>query len=89
MQNHSFAHTVRTKIKEGRLQKGGTSTKNPQKTNITMVEPFAGSDSMSMVIKAIPPQQPLHDGLVEGTVEGFFQLCKPAKKIINFVKAFM
>jgi hypothetical protein len=74
MQNHSFAHTFRTKIKEDRLQKGGTSTKNPQKTNITMVEPFARTGGMSMVIKAIPSWQPLRDGLVEGAVEGFFSI---------------
>jgi hypothetical protein len=31
MQKHSFAHTFRTKIKQGRLQKGGASTINPKK----------------------------------------------------------
>jgi hypothetical protein len=31
MQKHSFAHTFRAKIKQGRLQKGGASTANPKK----------------------------------------------------------
>jgi hypothetical protein len=31
MQKHGFAHTFCTKIKQGRLQKGGTSTANPKK----------------------------------------------------------
>jgi hypothetical protein len=31
MQKHSFAHTFRTKIKHGRLKKGGASTANPKK----------------------------------------------------------
>jgi hypothetical protein len=32
MQKHSFAHTLfRAKIKQGQLQKGGTSTANPKK----------------------------------------------------------
>jgi hypothetical protein len=31
MQKHSFAHTFRAKIKQGRLQKGSASTANPEK----------------------------------------------------------
>jgi hypothetical protein len=31
MQKHSVAHTFPTKKKQGRLQKGGTSTANPKK----------------------------------------------------------
>jgi hypothetical protein len=31
MQKHSFAHTFRTKIKHGRIKKGGASTANPKK----------------------------------------------------------
>jgi hypothetical protein len=31
MQKHSFAHTFRAKIKQGRLQKGSASTANPKK----------------------------------------------------------
>jgi hypothetical protein len=31
MQKHSFAHTFCTKIKHGRLKKGGASTANPKK----------------------------------------------------------
>jgi hypothetical protein len=31
MKKHSFAHTFCTKIKQGRLQKGGASTANPKK----------------------------------------------------------
>jgi hypothetical protein len=30
MQKHSFAHAIHAKIKQGRLQKGGTSTANPK-----------------------------------------------------------
>jgi hypothetical protein len=31
MQKHSFAHTFRAKIKQGRAKKGGASTVNPKK----------------------------------------------------------
>jgi hypothetical protein len=69
-EKHSFAHTFCTKIKEGRLKKGGASTANPKK-NITMVEPFAWSSGMAMVPIANRSWQPLYNGLVEGTDKGF------------------
>jgi hypothetical protein len=71
MQKHSFAHTFCAKIKQGRLQKGGASTANPKK-NITMVEPFAWSSGMAMVLIANPSWQPLCNGLVEGADKGFY-----------------
>jgi hypothetical protein len=37
-----------------------------------MVEPIAGSSRMAIVIIAASLRQPLCDGLVEGTVEGFY-----------------
>ncbi len=36
-----------------------------------MVEPFAWSSGMAMVLIANPLQQPLCNGLVEGTGKGF------------------
>ena len=66
MQKHSFAHTFCAKIKQG-LQKGPTLKKN-----ITMVEPFAWSSGMAMVLFANPLRQPLCNGLVEGADEGFY-----------------
>jgi hypothetical protein len=42
------------------------------KKNITMVEPFAWSSGMAMVLIAIPLRQPLCNGLVEGADEGFY-----------------
>jgi hypothetical protein len=71
MQKHSFAHTFRTKIKQGRLQNGSASTATLKK-NITMVEPFAWSSGMAMVLIANPSQQPLCNGLVESADEGFY-----------------
>jgi hypothetical protein len=68
MQKHSFAHTFCAKIKQG-LQKGGASIADPKK-NITMVEPFAWSSGMAMVLIANPSRQPLCNGLVEGADEG-------------------
>jgi hypothetical protein len=41
------------------------------KKNITMVEPFAWSSSMAMVLIANPLRQPLCNGLVKGANEGF------------------
>jgi hypothetical protein len=67
MQKHSFAHTFRAKIKQGRLKKGPTLKKN-----ITMVEPFAWSSSMAIVLIANASWQPLCNGLVEGADEGFY-----------------
>jgi hypothetical protein len=37
-----------------------------------MLEPFAWSRGMAMVLIANPSQQPLCNGLVEGADEGFF-----------------
>jgi hypothetical protein len=70
MQKHSFAHTFCAKIKQG-LQKGGHQPLTLKK-NITMVEPFAWSSSMAMVLIANPSRQPLHNGLVEGADKGFY-----------------
>jgi hypothetical protein len=42
------------------------------KKNITMVEPFAWSSGMAMVLLANPLQQPLCNGLVKGADEGFY-----------------
>jgi hypothetical protein len=41
------------------------------KKNNTMVEPFAWSSGMAMVLMANPLQQPLCNGLVKGTDEEF------------------
>jgi hypothetical protein len=71
MQKHSFAHTFRAKIKQGRLQKGSNQPPT-QKKNITMVEPFAWSSGMAMVLIANPSRQPLRNWLVEGADEGFY-----------------
>jgi hypothetical protein len=70
MQKHSFAHTFCAKIKQS-LQKGGASAANPKK-NITMVERFACSSGMAMVLIANPLRQPLCNGLVQGTGKGFY-----------------
>jgi hypothetical protein len=74
MQKHSFAHTFRVKIKQGQLQKGGASTANPKKEHYhgTMVEPFAWSSGMAMVLIANPLWQPICNRLVEGADEGFY-----------------
>jgi hypothetical protein len=71
MQKHSFAHTFHAKIKQGQLQKGSASTANPKK-NITMVEPFAWSSSMAMVLIANPSWLYLGNGLVEGADKEFY-----------------
>jgi hypothetical protein len=68
MQKHSFARTFRAKIKEG-LEQGGASTPNPK--NITLVEPFAWSSSMAMILIVNPLQQPLCNELVVGDDKGF------------------
>jgi hypothetical protein len=44
------------------------------KKNTTMVKPNAGSSGMAIVINSCPPQEPLCDGLVEGTYEGFYSI---------------
>ncbi len=36
-----------------------------------MVEPFPVSSGMAMANQHMPLQEPLHDALVEGAVEGF------------------
>ncbi len=41
-----------------------------------MVEPFAWSSGMAIVLIAKPSQQPLCNGLVEGADEGFYFICK-------------
>jgi hypothetical protein len=52
---------------------GPTKKKGPTlKKNITMVEPFAWSSGMAIVLIANPLQQPLRNGLVEGSEEGFY-----------------
>jgi hypothetical protein len=38
-------------------------------------------------INSRPPSATSHDGLVDAAYEGFFQILKPAKKIINLIKA--
>jgi hypothetical protein len=68
MQKHSFAHTFCGKIKQGQLKKKGPTLKK----NITMVEPFAWSSGMAIILIANPSQQPLCNGLVEGADEGFY-----------------
>jgi hypothetical protein len=67
MQKHSFAHTFCTKIKQGQPQKGATLKKN-----ITMVEPFAWSSGMAIVLIANPLRQPLCNGLVKGADKGSY-----------------
>jgi hypothetical protein len=71
MQKHSFAHTFRSKIKQGHYKKGAHQPPTLEK-NITMVEPFAWSRDMAIVLIATPLQQPLCKGLVKGTDEGFY-----------------
>jgi hypothetical protein len=52
---------------------GPTKKKGPTlKKNITMVEPFAWSSGMAIVLIASPSRQPLCNGLVEGADEGFY-----------------
>jgi hypothetical protein len=52
---------------------GATKKKGPTlKKNITMVEPFAWSSGMAIVLLANPSRQPLCNGLVEGIDEGFY-----------------
>jgi hypothetical protein len=49
-----------------------------------MVEPFAWSSGMAMVLIANPLWQPLCNGLVEGTDEGFFNFVNwPRNKLIS------
>jgi hypothetical protein len=67
----SFAHTFCAKIKQGRLQKRGCIKANPKK-EITMVEPFAWSSGMALVLIVNRLQQPLCNGLVEGADKGFY-----------------
>jgi hypothetical protein len=67
MQKHSFAHTFCAKIKQGQLPHQPPTLKK----NITMVEPFAWSSGMAIVLIANPLRQPLCNGLVEGADEGF------------------
>jgi hypothetical protein len=51
---------------------GPTKKKGPTlRKNITMVEPFAWSSGMAIVLMANPLQQPLCNGLVEGADKGF------------------
>jgi hypothetical protein len=52
---------------------GPTTKKGPTlKKNITMVEPFAWSSGMAIVLIANPLRQPLCNGLVEGADKGFY-----------------
>jgi hypothetical protein len=71
MQKHSFAHTFRTKINRADYKKGAHQPPTLKK-NITLVEPFAWSSGMAMVLTTIPSRQPLCNGLVKGTDEGFY-----------------
>jgi hypothetical protein len=66
MQKHSFAHTFCTKK--------GAHQPPILKKNITMVERFAWSSSMAMVLIANPLRQPLCNGLVKGTDKEFLFL---------------
>jgi hypothetical protein len=50
---------------------GTPSTSNIQKNTTTMVELFAGSSGVAMANQPMPSQQPLHNALVKGAVEGF------------------
>jgi hypothetical protein len=70
MQKHSFAHTFLANIIQG-LQKGGHQPPTLKK-NITMVDLFAWSSGMAMILIASPLWQPLHNGLVEGADKGFY-----------------
>jgi hypothetical protein len=70
MQKHSFAHTFCAKIKQCRLKKGVHQLPTLKK-NITMVEPFAWSSGMVMVLIANRLRQPLCNGLVKGADEQF------------------
>jgi hypothetical protein len=42
------------------------------KRNITMVEPFAWSSGIAMVLIAVSLRQPLCNGLVKGADKGFY-----------------
>ncbi len=44
----------------------------PSKKNTTMVKPFTGSSDVARGNEAKPSRDHLRDGVVEGTVEGFF-----------------
>jgi hypothetical protein len=67
----SFAHTFRAKIKQGRLKKGAHQLPTLKK-NITMVDRFAWSSGMAMVLTANRSWQPLRNGLVKGADKGFY-----------------
>jgi hypothetical protein len=71
MQKHSFAHAFRAKKNRANYRKGAHQPPT-RKKNITMVEPFAWSSGMAMVLIANPSWQPLRNGLVEGADEGFY-----------------
>jgi hypothetical protein len=43
-----------------------------EKKSITMVKPFAISHGMFFVIETKPSPHHIRDGLVEGSVEGFY-----------------
>ena len=43
-----------------------------KKKKITMVKPFARSSGMDILNIAVPPRQPLCDGLAEDSYEGFY-----------------
>jgi hypothetical protein len=51
------------------------------KKNTTMVEPFAWSSGMAMVVIANPLRQPLCNGLVEGADEGFYFILQTGPEI--------
>jgi hypothetical protein len=44
----------------------------PSKKNTTMVKLFTGSSGVARGNEAKPSRYHLHDGVVEGAVEGFF-----------------
>ena len=52
----------------------------PSKKNTTMVKPFAGSSGVARGNEAKPSRYHLRDGVVEGSVEGFFLIMSVEKK---------
>ena len=56
----------------GELYKRLVDKVEPSKKNTTMVKPFAGSSGVARGNEAKPSRYHLRDGVVEGSVEGFF-----------------
>jgi hypothetical protein len=66
--------------KQNRAYKKGAHQPPTLKKNITMVEQFAWSSGMAMVLIANPSWQPLCNGLVQGADKGVILFGKLVQK---------